>query len=330
MRETSDLPGFIQEILSYNFVGICIGIIITAIIRLICLNVKKLIPFIQKITVIYFVVEVILIIFSSYLAYNLKYQFYIFISLVIAWSFLIATCFNLKTILGQGSTNSGDCIVKKRIENKIVNKSEYDQIFNGPIDEKNTILKEALDRAWKCRDFEVEKFWQRTAFFWTLIAAIFVGYTSVKTESVIDLYLILLGFLFSLAWLLVIKGNRAWQLNWEMHIDKLENDITGPLHKIIFYKRKTVFYSISAINEVLAVIVIIFWLGLLVYYCIQRKWATGFGDIDWEMTIALLLTIIFSIVLIFGYTRYPFSADESNIPPQEDGIFIDRTKQKES
>jgi hypothetical protein len=46
-----------------------------------------------------------------------------------------------------------------------------------------------------------------------IIAAIFVGYTSVETKSGIDLYLIFIGFLFSLAWLLVIKGNRAWQLN---------------------------------------------------------------------------------------------------------------------
>jgi hypothetical protein len=121
---------------------------------------------------------------------------------------------------------------------RIIDDDEYDKYFG--IDTKNDKKrKAALKRAWENRDFEIDKFWTRSAYFWGFIALIFGAYIGVTTEKYasqtetmhLDLYLILLGGIFSLAWLLVIKGSKRWQENWEAHIDKLEDGITGPLYK---------------------------------------------------------------------------------------------------
>ena len=66
------------------------------------------------------------------------------------------------------------------------------------------------------------------------------------------LVLACLGFIFSVAWILVNKGSKHWQENWENHIDLLEDSVTGPLHKI--YKHN-VSYSGSKVNLHLSYVV---------------------------------------------------------------------------
>jgi len=134
-------------------------------------------------------------------------------------------------------------------------------------------LKAAFEKAWDIRNFEIDKFWQRSAYFWGFIAFIFGGYvysitcesSCIVKEMYLDLYIILLGSIFSVAWLLVIKGSKRWQDNWEAHIDKLEDEITGPLYKTLFYKGKW-FFSVSKINERLAWVVITVWFFLFIRY----------------------------------------------------------------
>jgi hypothetical protein len=144
----------------------------------------------------------------------------------------------------------------------------------GHIDEYK--LKEALKRAWETRNFEIDKFWTRVAYFWGFIALIFGAYITIITKENgkaidmhLDLYLVLLGLIFSVAWLLVIYGSKSWQKNWEEHINKLEDSITGPLYKTIYCTRKP-YYSVSGINRILAWTVIGVW-GILIVECIVRK-----------------------------------------------------------
>lgn len=107
----------------------------------------------------------------------------------------------------------------------------------------------ALEKAHEIRKFEIELYWKRTAYFWTIIAAIFAGFFLMASKNnAIDsemnsLYLPLIaftGFVFSYAWFLVNKGSKFWQENWEYHIDSLENNITGPLYKTVLCKRDNV------------------------------------------------------------------------------------------
>ena len=64
-----------------------------------------------------------------------------------------------------------------------VKKEEYKTLFGiGNSDEKNKTL-EAYNRAWQNRDFEINKFWSRSAYFWGFIAAIFAGFIAVVTNE---------------------------------------------------------------------------------------------------------------------------------------------------
>jgi len=156
-------------------------------------------------------------------------------------------------------------------------KTEYEQLFDFKNGKKYDIRENALKKAWKVRNFEIDKFWQRSAFFWGFIALIFTGYFTIVTgkhnkEAIsmyLDFYLILLGLIFSVAWFLVIRGSKQWQENWEKHIDYLEDEITGPLYKTIYYKGET-FYSVSRIISILAVVVIVTWVFLLLRYLLYK------------------------------------------------------------
>jgi len=191
------------------------------------------------------------------------------------------------------------------MENKIkITTDEYKELFklnNSGIDE---LHKKAFEQAWKIRNFEIDKFWQRSAYFWGFIALIFGGYIAVITEKsgtlskeiYLDLYLILLGGIFSVAWLLVICGSKRWQDNWEAHIDYLEDAITGPLYKTVYYSGKK-YFSVSKISFILAWVVIILWGFLLLHYFYNNY--NNFREI-FELIFKYPHTIIFLILPLIG------------------------------
>ncbi|MCG8625167.1 MAG: hypothetical protein MJE68_24615 [Proteobacteria bacterium] len=129
----------------------------------------------------------------------------------------------------------------------------------------------ALKEAHEIRRFEVGLYWQRSLYFWGFIVAFLVGFTSLLTADNISswvvemglLFLALLGFFTSFALLFVHKGSRFWQRNWELHIDFLEEEVTGNLHKCIIEESKhgewDSHYSLNKINRNFIVIIIIMW-----------------------------------------------------------------------
>ena len=70
-----------------------------------------------------------------------------------------------------------------------------------------------------------------------------------------------LGFFTTCAWYYIEKGSKAWQHNWELHIDFLEDDITGKLHKttLCLDDKKDNFFSVSKITQTVIVAFGIFW-----------------------------------------------------------------------
>jgi hypothetical protein len=160
-----------------------------------------------------------------------------------------------------------------------VTDNEYAASFGiGEPDKEAKALREAaFKRACENRDFEIGNFWKRSLYFGGFIAIIFNGYVEVATgkssgnikPAYLDLYLILLGIIFSTAWILAIKGSKQWQENWEEHIDKLEDAITGPLYKTIYYNR-TRLYSVSKICKVLVWIVFGVWIFLFLLYIYEN------------------------------------------------------------
>ena len=176
----------------------------------------------------------------------------------------------------------------------------------NPSDRQKEALKSALD----IRKFEIDLYWKRAAYFWTFIAASFAGYFAFQKESgsyIGSMCLITcLGFLFSVAWYFVNRGSKAWQRNWELHVDLLEDEVTGPIYKTLlnrysprFWKLTDAYpFSPSKINQLVGVFVILVWLALMAHTVTVAWWS---GRLQfWECIAITGLTLIASMVLFLA------------------------------
>ncbi|WP_109316222.1 hypothetical protein [Pseudovibrio ascidiaceicola] len=157
---------------------------------------------------------------------------------------------------------------------------DYHYDFLSDPKKRETALNHALD----IRKFEIELYWKRAAYFWTLIAAIFVGFVALqRAETAIRQELSIItagiGFIFSIAWYCVVRGSKSWQENWEFHVDLLEDEVTGPLYKTVLQRKMAINaqdsfrnfflesypYSVSKVNQIVSVYVISVWFFLMLY-----------------------------------------------------------------
>ncbi|MBL5859755.1 hypothetical protein JBO49_03890 [Serratia fonticola] len=89
------------------------------------------------------------------------------------------------------------------------------------------------------RKFEIEMYWKRATYFWTIIAVTFTGYFALSAaehlpyKNTYSLLLSSMGMVFTFSWYLVNRGSKYWQENWENHLDLMEDEVTGPLYKTI-------------------------------------------------------------------------------------------------
>ncbi len=107
-------------------------------------------------------------------------------------------------------------------------KKTYEEIVFKATPPKDDIMR-ILDKAWHLRDFEIELYWKRTIYFSTFAGALFVGYCSeiFKDAPSMKIVISFLGVVISWIWLLVNKGSKYWQENWENHINLLEEELGG-------------------------------------------------------------------------------------------------------
>ena len=201
-----------------------------------------------------------------------------------------------------------------------------DEYFKRVFENKN-YKKKALDFAHDTRKFEIELFWQRGSYYWVFIAASFTAYFAMLSqfleedslnkllilpffEKLVLLILSSVTYLFSFAWVLVNKGSKFWQENWECHIDILEDDVNGKMYKTILNTHcKTKFsknplctkpygYSVTSITSctsiiltVLAAILVIFHFFLLLYNFFQHF---TFEYIKILISIGIFILLIFA------------------------------------
>jgi hypothetical protein len=191
---------------------------------------------------------------------------------------------------------------------KISSKSEYRKLLSNH--------SEALKRAEKVRDIELDLYWRRAAYFWAFSAAAFAGYFALSTasDSKPDLliYVSCLGSVFSYVWYLANRGGKFWQVSWEHHIDLLEDNGRGPLYKtILVIPRKKMLnpiapypFSVSKLNQWLSLFVSIVWLVLVV-----RSASINKVGLKGKFTLngfVLILTILFYVVVtIFSERSRP-------------------------
>ena len=193
---------------------------------------------------------------------------------------------------------------KKKL--KEITKEEYQKIFISS--KKYTEIKDAYDKAWAAKNFEIENYWKRATYFWAFQVASFAGYFSVYNSKIYSnnteiLYCVIcIGFVTALAWLLINRGSKDWQKNWENHVDLLEDYITGPLYKTVFIETT---FSVSKINEIVSFFINGIWIILAIKYLMENItfhpcYNNGFNFTVLSCTI---LVIAVSIVMIFGYGR---------------------------
>jgi hypothetical protein len=158
------------------------------------------------------------------------------------------------------------------------------QFTKGNSVSDESINAKALEHALDIRKFEIDLYWKRATYFWTFIAATLAGFVAIQASSStskIDLSVLLcnLGIVFSFGWLCVNRGSKHWQENWENHVDMLEDQVIGPLYKVILSRGRPKGFnewavhlltgpspiSVSKINQLISLFVTIMWLGLLVY-----------------------------------------------------------------
>ena len=147
-------------------------------------------------------------------------------------------------------------------------KDYFQAIFDTEYPERERI-EAALDRAHEIRQFEISLYWQRSLFFWGFVLTLFgvlgLMLTAEKKTSLTDFMPVIiaaLGFFTTCAWYYVEKGSKAWMANWELHIDYLEDDITGKLHKTTLWLngKQDNFFSASKITQTVIFAFGLFWL----------------------------------------------------------------------
>ncbi|GIX42221.1 MAG: hypothetical protein KatS3mg129_1954 [Leptospiraceae bacterium] len=183
------------------------------------------------------------------------------------------------------------------------------------------IFKEALKYAHDLRKFEIELYWRRALYFWGFITVLITLYSGLFKLIIIkklqeDLYLFfiliiinLMGILFSFGFYLANRGSKFWQENWEAHVSYLEDIVTGPLLKTIRHSNKTFWnllseypYSVSKINLILSLVILIFWIYILIFnikYIICDKLKKL---LDSEIIVKLIFSLDFIMILIILFS----------------------------
>jgi hypothetical protein len=159
---------------------------------------------------------------------------------------------------------------------QITNQDSYEELFsrgmNGAAGWREKALKHALD----IRKFEIDLYWKRATYFWTLIAASFAGYfalqnTDLSKRDGFSIFVVAcIGLILSFSWYLVNRGSKYWQENWERHVDVLAEKVIGPLYRTTLSKgdcdllkpHKAFPFSVSRVNQIVSLFITLLWAGL--------------------------------------------------------------------
>jgi hypothetical protein len=189
------------------------------------------------------------------------------------------------------------------------------------------VRQEALKNVLDIRKFEIDLYWKRATYFWTFIAAVMAGYLallnssdhgSARQES--QFILIVLGTLFSLCWYFVNRGSKYWQMNWEKHLDAMEDSVIGPLYKTTinrdYYRRRWYViydcypFSVSKINIILSFFVFLLWVLIYVHFLTTNGMLFAYQGclkINFYNLLNLLLFVSILLLVLFGRTGRPFA-----------------------
>jgi hypothetical protein len=178
-------------------------------------------------------------------------------------------------------------------------------VSGASLEQKKEILKYATET----RRFEIERFWQRSLFFWGFIGAAFVAYAALAKDNVdplLSLSIACFGGVSSVAWTLQNRGSKYWQEAWEDKIRAVEIDVLGvPLFSNIEPVRNrhiwgALRYSVSKLAIALSDFTAIVW-GFLVWKSHPRQYFHT--DLDLPDWIALVAASYLILILAVGRAK---------------------------
>lgn len=164
---------------------------------------------------------------------------------------------------------------------KILNDSNKEYLTNGDFDK----LKEAYNKAHDIRKFEIDLYWKRTSYLWTLIAALITvsgvllaSYYRLPDGSLdkkILLWLVAgvasLGVITTVISSKILESGEYWQKNWEYHVNVLEPLFSGSLYGTLLNSKEQR-YSISKLNHAIYIILLTTWMIVIeVIYFVAYK-----------------------------------------------------------
>ena len=126
------------------------------------------------------------------------------------------------------------------------------------------------------RKLENELFWKRAMFFWAFIAAAFIGFVdSYKEKPSFGIVVACFGVVCSVAWSLVNRGSKRWEMHWHSLLVQFESENIGDLfaipvqqledperHRMSWMLRR---YSVSNLTIALSDFVCVIWLFILLF-----------------------------------------------------------------
>lgn len=158
--------------------------------------------------------------------------------------------------------------------------------------------KNALKRAHEIRQFEINLYWERSKYMYVMVGAVSAGlYNLDNSEVYVNILVSLVGVLLSGAWVLINKGSRFWQENWEAHIDYLEDEFEGELYKTVNEsKLSTDGFSVSKVNTQLSWFSFFGFLGMLFFY-VQSQfcnvWLERIRETFFDMYLLVVILVVF-------------------------------------
>lgn len=202
---------------------------------------------------------------------------------------------------------------KEGAEMEKMTEAEYNNAFIK--DKTYDQIKVTYDKAWNAKNFEIELYWKRANYFWAFQIASFAGYFTIigsdaYTNNPQVLYFIVcIGFITGLAWSFTNKGSKVWQRHWEIHVDMLEDKITGPLYKSVTSPKT---FSVSKINEIVSRFILSIWFILGVKYFSEHIiiFTKDFSQIDYQVWLSSIFVIYFTFAMVTGYGRGRFGERE--------------------
>lgn len=173
---------------------------------------------------------------------------------------------------------------------------------------------------WKCRDFELAHYWQRSVFLTAFLLACYAGYGALIAQYAtaekgrlpfvamngIAFGICIVGILLSLLWIMMAKGSKAWYEIYEAAInafveryDMSKNAFEGDLSRVAGFNIRDALefekpelsdwlwnsdggrYSVSRINVALGHLSAVMWFGFaLVHICIAAADVTSVAELE--------------------------------------------------